>query len=137
MKQLFFVVSVALILGGCAAIQPINPEVNSKVIASNNPPPRGCKFVKQILGSQGNAFTGGFTSNANLEIGAMNDLKNKAYLAGGNYIQIVTNRAGVTGSSSLFSNGNGGFVGGGNSQETNVTSTGNIYRCPPKSIGLS
>ncbi len=138
LKQILFVAtaSAALVLGGCAATETLNPEVNSKVIASNNPPPKGCKFVTQVLGSQGNFFTGGWTSNANLEQGSMNDLKNKAYLAHGNYVQLVTNRAGVTGSSSFSSDGHGNYFGGGSSEQTNVTSTGNVYRCPAKLIGL-
>lgn len=136
MKKILAIATAALVLAGCAATEVVSPEVNSKVIASTNPPPKGCKFVTQVLGSQGNFFTGGWTSNANLELGAMNDLKNKAYLAHGNYVQLVTNRAGVTGSSSFSSDGQGGYFGGGSSEQTNVTSTGNVYRCPPKSIGL-
>lgn len=138
MKQVLFVIAAAfaLVLSGCAATEAVSPEVNTKVIASTNPPPKGCIFVSQVLGSQGNFFTGAWTSNANLELGAMNDLKNKAYLAHGNYVQLVTNRAGVTGSSSFSGDGQGGFFGGGSSQQTNVTSTGNVYRCPPKLIGL-
>jgi len=135
MKKIIFI-AATLILSGCAAIQPVDPTVNTKVIASTNPAPKGCKFVTQVLGSQGNFFTGAWTSNSNLEIGAMNDLKNKAFQAHGNYVQLVTNRAGVTGSSSIGSDGHGGFFGGGSSQQTNVTSTGNVYRCPPKLIGL-
>lgn len=134
--RLVVLLSGVVLIAGCAAIAPENAQVVSKVIASPNPPPKACKYITQVLGSQGNFFTGGWTSNANLEIGAMNDLKNKAYAAGGNYVQIVTNRAGVTGSSSFGSDGQGGFWGGGSSEQTNVTSTGNVYHCPPKSIGL-
>ncbi len=129
-------IALALTMSGCAAIQPVSPEVNSRVIASTNPPPKECKFVSQVLGSQGNFFTGGWTSNANLEQGSMNDLKNKAYLAHGNYVQLVTNRAGATGGGSIYSDGHGGLFGSSSSSQTNVTSTGNVYRCPPKSIGL-
>src|SRR5437879_6506805 len=137
MKQFLFVVAAAaLVLSGCAATEAISPEVNTKVIASTNPPPKGCKFITQVLGSQGNFVTGAWTSNANLELGAMNDLKNKAFQARGNYVQLVTNRAGVTGSSSFSGDGQGGFFGGGSSAQTNVTSTGNVYSCPPKLIGL-
>lgn len=137
MKKIFILAATALILSGCHPIAPENPAVMTGVIATPNPPPKQCRYITQVLGSQGNAFTGGFTSNANMEIGAMNDLKNKAYRAGGNYVQIVTNRAGVTGSSSFGSDGNGGFFGGGSTEQTNVTSTGNVYKCPPASIGLS
>ena len=100
MKNIFLV-AIAVVVSGCAAIQPVSQEVNTNVIASTNPAPTGCRFVTQVLGSQGNFIAGGFTSNANLESGAMNDLKNKAFEAHGNYVQIVTNRAGVTASSSI------------------------------------
>lgn len=134
MKKILFVAFAALVLNGCAATETLNPEVNSKVIASTNPAPKGCKYVTQVLGSQGNFFTGAYTSNANLEVGAMNDLKNKAYLAHGNYVQIITNRAGVTGRGTFSSSDGFGF--GGSSAQTNVTSTGNVYSCPAKLIGL-
>ncbi len=137
MKKIFILAATALAVSACHPIAPENTVVMTKVIAAPNPPPKQCKYITQVLGSQGNFFTGAWTSNANMEIGAMNDLKNKAYRAGGNYVQIVTNRAGVTGSSSFSSDGNGGFFGGGGSEQTNVTSTGNVYRCPPASIGLS
>lgn len=127
---------IASVLSGCAAIQPSNPAVNSSVIATPNPPPKNCKYLGQVLGSQGNFFTGRYTSNANLEQGAMNDLKNKTYEMGGNYVQLVTNRAGVTGStSSGYERGYGLWVSG-HSEQTNVTSTGNAYKCPPHEIGL-
>jgi hypothetical protein len=110
--------------------------VNAKIIASTNPAPKECKFITQVVGNQGNYFTGPWTSNANLEMGAMNDLKNQAYAAHGNYVQLVTSRAGVTGSGSVVSNDNGAVFGSSSSSQTNVTSIGNVYRCPPKLIGL-
>jgi hypothetical protein len=87
------------------------------------------------VGNQGNFFTGNYTSNRNLEEGAMNDLRNKASKLGANYIQLVTNRAGVTGSMSGSFDKHGGFMSGGSAQ-TNVTNLGNAYHCDPKAIGL-
>lgn len=126
----------AFVISGCSAIQPTSPEVNSKVIATGNPPPKGCKYLGQVLGNQGNFFTGAWTSNANLEQGSMTDLKNKTYALGGNYVQLVTNRAGVTGGGYMGGDGHGGFWGSSSSEQTNVTSTGNAYRCPARAIGL-
>lgn len=127
------VLMLTALVGGCASIQ-VAPTA-TRIISSPNPPPKGCKYLGQVVGNQGNFFTGGFTSNRNLEEGAMNDLRNKASALGANYIQLVTNRAGVTGSGGgAFSNGGGSF--GGGSQQTNVTNLGNAYKCPPKSIGL-
>lgn len=124
---------MSVLVVGCASIE-LNSNAN-RIISSPNPAPAKCKYLGQVTGNQGNFFTGGFTSNKNLEEGAMNDLRNKASALGANYIQLVTNRAGVTGSTSgSFSNGNG-YVSG-SSQQTNVTNLGNAYLCPPASIGL-
>ncbi|HAT8858897.1 TPA: DUF4156 domain-containing protein [Legionella pneumophila subsp. pneumophila] len=133
MKKLLSASVITLMITGCAAI-PADPQTE-RVIASPNPAPKGCKYVGQVVGNQGNFFTGGFTSNRNLEEGAMNDLKNKASKKGANYIQLVTNRAGVTGSMSGSFDRHGGFMSGG-SEQTNVTNLGNAYICPPKAIGL-
>ena len=126
----------ALTIQGCSSIQPVSPEVNSKIIVSDNPAPKTCHYLGQALGSQGNFITGKWTSNANLEQGAMTDLKNKAYAMGGNYVQIITNRAGVTGNG-YMSGGFSGFMGSSSSEQTNVTSTGNVYKCDSKAIGLN
>ncbi|KGP63185.1 membrane protein [Legionella norrlandica] len=133
MKKLLSISVITLVISGCAAI-PADPQ-SDRVIASPNPAPKGCKYVGQVVGNQGNFFTGGFTSNRNLEEGAMNDLKNKASKKGANYIQLVTTRAGVTGSMSGTLDHSGGYMSGG-SQQTNVTNLGNAYICPPKAIGL-
>tara|TARA_Y100000034_G_C6788119_1_gene352663 strand:+ start:500 stop:724 length:225 start_codon:yes stop_codon:yes gene_type:complete len=42
----------------------------------------------EIVGSQENFITGDFTSNANLVIGARNQLRNEAYKLGGNLVHI-------------------------------------------------
>lgn len=110
---------------GCSALQ-LKAEA-ARVIVSKNAPPKSCKFVASVTGGQGNFLTGGYTSNKNLAEGAMNDLKNKASELGANYVQLETNQAGVTGS--------GGYYGGSMSQ-TDVTNTGNAYRCNPEEIGL-
>lgn len=133
MKKLLSISAITLIITSCASIPP-DPHT-ARIIASPNPVPKGCKYLGQVVGNQGNFFTGGFTSNRNLEEGAMNDLKNKAVRLGANYIQLVTNRAGVTGSMSGSFDRNGGVMSGG-SQQTNVTNLGNAYLCPPKLIGL-
>ena len=133
MNKLISISVLTIIISGCASI-PADPQA-SRVIASPNAAPKECKYAGQVVGNQGNFFTGGFTSNRNLEEGAMNDLRNKASRLGANYIQLVTNRAGVTGSTSGSFDRQGGYISGG-SQQTNVTNLGNAYRCPPKSIGL-
>nr|WP_206606114.1 DUF4156 domain-containing protein [Steroidobacter cummioxidans] len=67
------------------------------------------------------SFTGSFITNENLETGARNDLKNKAAALGGNLVVLLTERAGQS----------GGFgEKGGSVEQTNVTLSGNVYRCP-------
>ncbi len=114
----------ALLLAGCASIA-LKPGAD-KVIVSPNKPPRGCKFLGQVSGSQGNFFTGSYTSNRNLEIGAQNDLRNRALDKGGNYVQLITNRA-------AFSGGAG--YGSGGATQTSVMTMGNVYRCSARAIG--
>ena len=79
------------------------------------------RILGEVTGSQ-NFFTGAFTSNANLETGARNDMKNQASKLGANTVQLLTNRAGQTGSMGQ---------GSGSMEQTNVTYTGAAYKCPP------
>lgn len=87
---------------------------------THNEPDASCTYLGDVTGSQGNFFTGGWTSNSNLETGARNNLKNKAWKMGGNVVVLLTQRAGQTGSV---------YHGTGSSQQTNVTLSGTVYRC--------
>lgn len=118
MKKISLVL-VMMALAGCSATS-VNSNAN-RVRVTNNEPGKECKFLGDITGSQGNFFTGGWTSNSNLETGARNDLKNQAANMGGNVVSIITQRAGQTGSS---------YDGTGGLEQTNVTLTGNVYHCP-------
>ena len=108
-----------LSLVGCAA----TPLVSGSHIVriTNTEPGKECKFLGDVTGNQGDLLTGAWTSNKNLETGARNDLKNKAFALGGNLVVILTQRAGSTGST---------WDGTGGSNQTNVTLSGNVYRCP-------
>jgi hypothetical protein len=97
------------------------PQAASIMVSPNPSVPQGCKYLGQVIGNQGNFFTGSYTSNKNLEQGAINDLKNQASQLGANYVQLITDRAGNTGGMNA---GTGGL------SETNVTYTGNAYKCP-------
>lgn len=114
-KRTCLIAAAVLAIAGCSATA-LSPQA-AAVELSPNPAPKGCKYVGNITGNQGNFFTGSWTSNKNLEQGAVNDVKNQAANLGANYVQLITNRAGVTGAQ------------GGQSQ-TNVTMSGNAYRCP-------
>ncbi len=105
---------VAIVLMACAC-SAINVQRGAQLVrVTNTEPGRECKFLGDVTGSQGNRFTGGFTSDANLETGARNDLKNKAFELGGNVVYVLTQRESQTGNSR---------------DRKNVTLSGNVYRC--------
>lgn len=115
----------AALFTGCAA-----KELRAgaaKVIVSRSNAPKSCKFLGTVVGEQGGSFTGAWTSNKKLAQGAMNDMKNNAFELGGNYVVLETNTAGNTSSGSWYSSHGG---------QTDVTSVGNAYKCPPSDIGL-
>ncbi len=105
--------AVALMVCACSAIS-VKPGAEL-VRITNTEPGRECKFLGDVTGSQGNRFTGGYTSDANLETGARNDLKNKAFDIGGNVIYLLFQRDSQTGDTR---------------DRKNVTLSGNVYRCP-------
>lgn len=86
---------VGLALTACSANSLNYGAEQVRVMTSE--PGKECSYLGDITGSQGNFFTGGWTSNSNLETGARNDLKNKAYKMGGNTVVLLTQRAGQTG----------------------------------------
>ena len=112
LKQICFVVFY-LALAACAAT---TAEPGAELVELVNEPPRTttCSYLGEISGSQGNWFTGDFTSNENLVVGARNDLRNKALELGGNTIYIQD----LVHSSSTDSLGT-----------TNVTAIGKVYKC--------
>lgn len=118
MKKIYVLLAV-LTLGGCSA-NSLQPGAD-KVRLTNNEPGKECKYLGEITGNQGNFFTGEWTSNSSLETGARNDLKNQAAGMGGNVVSLLTQRAGQTGSI---------YDGSGSMAQTNVTLTGNVYKCP-------
>ena len=106
------VVGTVLLVCACSAT---NVKRGAELVrVTNTEPGRECKFLGDVTGSQGNRFTGGFTSDANLETGARNDLKNKGFELGGNVIYLLTQRDSQTGDSR---------------DRKNMTLSGNVYRC--------
>ncbi len=125
LKPLLVVFPAIYLFSGCAAKSV--KQGAERVIVSKNPAPKECKFLGTVIGEQGGALTGGWTSNKNLATGAINDMKNSAFDLGANYVSLEVNTAGSTQSGNSW-----GFSG----QQTDSTYTGNAYKCPPKSIGL-
>jgi hypothetical protein len=116
-------VALTITLAGCAAA-PVKPGAERVRLLQGQP--AGCKYLGEVTGNQGNFLSGGFTSNADLETGARNDLKNKAMDLGGNAAVLLTSRAGVTGSVA---------GGAGNVEQTNVTLSASVYSCPASVLG--
>ncbi|NQY42879.1 MAG: DUF4156 domain-containing protein [Legionellales bacterium] len=109
--------SLFVLFGGCSAIDLYQESDQIEVVSEK---PKNCKYLGQVRGSQGNFFTGMWTSNANLEQGAMNDLRNNASKLGADTIYLLTNRAAQTGSSGEY---------GGSSSQTSTVLIGNAYKC--------
>lgn len=105
-------VLLSVLLVGCSAT-PTTPEGKSVELVTEKPT-GNCKPLGDVVGSQGNWFTGDYTSNKNLLIGARNDLRNKASEMGGNYVW-VQNSSNTNAWGSLGT--------------TNTTVLGVVYRC--------
>ncbi len=114
MKLKFVVTMIAvLILNACAAITA-EPGAKSIAIMQKEPNLDRCRYLGEVAGSQGNWFTGGYTSDKNLLIGARNDLRNETNKLGGNTVHIQ------------HINNSGRYEASGTS---NTTIIGNAYDC--------
>ncbi len=78
---------VALLLTACAA-NPLNKGAESVELVTTPREIKKCTYLGEVVGSQGNRFTGGFTSNENLMMGARNAIKNEAQKRGGTTVLI-------------------------------------------------
>jgi uncharacterized protein YbjQ (UPF0145 family) len=123
MNSQMLTVIVTLTLGGCAATT-LNPYA-ARVMVTKTAAPAGCVYLGSVVGEQGGSLTGKYTSNANLAEGAFNDMKNKAYALGANYVVLENTQAGNTqeGSNTSFSGG-----------QTDVTHVGNAFKCPESAV---
>lgn len=129
MKKLIFATIAAGLLSGCAAI-PLNPGAE-KVQMAFRAPAKECDFLGYIQGAQGGFFTGGWTSNSNLQQGAANDMRNKALAMGGNYVELIGDKAQQTSSYSASATPYSYGASGG-TQQTGVIMNGNAFKCPKK-----
>lgn len=131
MNKWLAVTALTLLVTSCSAI-PLDPQANH-ILVSPHPAPKGCRFVGQVFGNQGNSFTGAWTSNLELEKGAMNDMRNQALKIGANYVELLNSRSGITGSGQIAGDKNG-MAGFSSSEQTNITNSGNAYICPASAI---
>lgn len=73
------------LLAGCSAT-PVSQQGAAVELTTERP--KNCKLLGEVIGSQGNAFSGDFTSDEKLMQGARNDLRNKAATMGANVVQV-------------------------------------------------
>jgi hypothetical protein len=76
-----------LVLTGCAA-NPLNKGAERVEIMTAVKEVKKCTYVGDSIGSQGNRFSGTFTPNENLLLGARNGIKNDAARLGANAVLI-------------------------------------------------
>ena len=100
-------------LAACAA-KSLNVGAEKVELVNELPNKSNCEYLGEIVGSQGNWFTGDFTANEDLITGARNELRNKAHELGGNIVHVQD----LEHSSASNSLGT-----------TNVTSIGKVYKC--------
>ena len=112
MRALFATASVAMLIG-CAS-KPMLPGAEIVEIVNEAPNAAKCKFLGEVVGSQGNWFTGDLTSNRNLVVAARNELRNETHKLGGNLVYVHDMK-----NTSAF-----GSLG-----TTNTTAVGKAYRC--------
>jgi hypothetical protein len=101
----------AMAICGCA--KSIKPDAEPILIVAHGPDSK-CAQIGDVEGHQGNWLTGKFTSDADLETGARNDLKNNALAKGGNVILVTVPPAAQKG---LIGN-------------QSVSFSGKAYKCP-------
>lgn len=118
MKNIIIILVVLGALSGCAATK-LNQEAALVRLTHVEPDAEKCQFLGDITGNQDNVFA----SSRNLETGARHDLKNQAHAIGGNVVYLLTQRAAQSGI--LVDD----F---GSSDQSSVTLTGNVYRCPER-----
>lgn len=118
MIKYFLLIIVSVFFLGCSAIA-LNPGA-SNVKVRNSEPNQDCRYLGQVVGSDGDFLTGQYTTNSTLTKGAMNSLRNKAHEIGGNVVVLLHHSDEYT---SSYSNGYG------SSSKTSVTLTGVVYNC--------
>ncbi len=113
MKKRATLIIAGILVLGCSA-KSISPGAQSIELVNETPDMSKCKFLGEIIGTQGNFITGDFTSSKNLVMGARNELRNEAFKLGANvvYIQDMKN------TNAYKSLGT-----------TNTTAVGKAYKC--------
>jgi hypothetical protein len=112
-RRLFAAILVFLLGLSTACSTESLSSGGSTVVASRNAPAANCKSLALLVGHGGGTFGGGFIANDDLIEYAMNDLRNQAAEAGGNYVQYDPPQ-----------------LGEGDGTTTTATVSGTAYLCP-------
>jgi hypothetical protein len=113
MKKTCFLGFISLLLLACSTT-PLKKEAESTRIFFRAEEVRGCEYLGEVIGSEGQWYSSWLTSNRNLATGAMNDLKNQAQRIGADTVFLPSNLL-------LF--------------RTSVTFIGQAYKCNKQQSG--
>lgn len=87
MKTMVTLTVILLLAGAGCAAKKVETQ-GMRVQYSFEKPEGTCKKIGDVVGTQGNWLTGGYTSNKNLLEGSINDMRNQAGAMGGTHIWI-------------------------------------------------
>ena len=99
---------ILLSLVGCSATNVLQPNASKVRIYNSIEDKTTCKYLGEIIGTEGQLYNFLFISNHDLTMGARNDLRNKAHALGGNVIEIENNPV---------------------AYQTSTVFVGNVYNC--------
>jgi len=97
-----------LFLVGCNATNALEPSASKVRIYNSIEDKTTCKYLGEVIGTEGVLYNYLFISNHDLTMGARNDLRNKAHALGGNVIEIDNNPV---------------------AYQTSTVFVGNVYNC--------
>jgi hypothetical protein len=86
MRLKVLIAAVVVLLTGCAA-KALVPGAE-RVFVSNDKPTGDCEFLGEVIGGQGNWWTDDITSTRSLVEGSRNEIRNRAFQMGANYVHI-------------------------------------------------
>jgi len=107
-----YAASLLLLLTACAT--SLEEGAETILIVNVEPAEKMCEFLGQISASEGGMVSGDFMRDSKIKLGAINQLKNKALLMGGNTVYIEENFNALTHLSP---------------RKLNQTNIGLVYRC--------
>ncbi|MEZ9630935.1 DUF4156 domain-containing protein [Vibrio breoganii] len=112
MMKHWLALGFSIVLVGCTSPEiALMPEAKHVQVRTNNAPlVRNCKWVGEVTGSEGHWYSYLFYPNDVLIQGAINEIKNNAYLTNANTVVLL--------SPHYF--------------KTSATFVGTAYKCPPK-----